>query len=101
MPLRFDKAARDEWLGLSKQADILAEPAQHTPEHIVPGSPNPKMAPCTHCGAQLAPFVVEHRLNCPHCGNKQEPIRWEGVIGSEHTAAPIFPGQQFAPPVEQ
>ena len=136
MPLRFDKATRDEWIASgkshtcaaccggncenckgtcdcsdchgdkgasvldaleSKQADILSEPAQHNPEFLVPPAADPKTTPCTHCGVPLAPFVVEHRLNCPHCGSKQESIRWEGVMGS-HTAAPIFPDQQFTPP---
>jgi len=128
VPRRFNKAERDELLALitaskndddedvhededekgasvldaleSKTADILSIPAQQNPDLIAPPSVDPKTAPCTHCGAPLAPFVVEHRLNCPHCGNKQEPIRWEGVMGS-HTSSPIFPEQQFAPPVEQ
>jgi DNA-directed RNA polymerase subunit RPC12/RpoP len=126
MPRRFNKAERDELLALittskkdddedvhededekgasvldaleSKHADVLAEPAQHNPELIVPPSAESQAAPCTHCGAQLAPFVVEHRLNCPYCGSKQQPIRWEGVMGSV-TASPILPEQQFAPPV--
>ena len=86
----------------SKTADVLAEPAQHNPDLLLPPpTSDPKMMPCAHCGAQLAPFVVEHRLNCPHCGSKQEPIRWEGVMGSVRTAAPIFQDQQFSPPAAQ
>lgn len=83
-----------------KVSDVLSLPAQQNPDLIASPAAEQKTAPCTHCGASLAPFVVEHRLNCPHCGNKQEPIRWEGVMGS-HTASPIFPEQQFAPPVQQ
>lgn len=141
MPLRFDKATRDEWLASgkshtcaaccagnckncmgtcdcpdchgskgasaldaleSKQADIVAEPALQNPDRLLPPPTQPaKMMPCANCGAELAPFVVDHRLNCPHCGQKQEPIRWEGVMGSVRTATPIFPEQQFAPPANQ
>jgi predicted RNA-binding Zn-ribbon protein involved in translation (DUF1610 family) len=102
MPQSFDKAARDEWLAKGKyhMADALAEPAMHNPDLLVPPTnKNPQTLPCTQCGAALAPFVVEHRLNCPHCGGKQEPIRWEGVMGS-HTAAPIFQ-EQFVPPAQE
>jgi predicted RNA-binding Zn-ribbon protein involved in translation (DUF1610 family) len=101
MPRRFDKAARDEWLGLGKQADVLTEPAQHNPDLLVPPTTrNPQTLPCTHCGAELAPFVVEHRLNCPHCGHEQQPIRWEGVMGSR-TAGPVFPTQYTPTPTQQ
>jgi predicted RNA-binding Zn-ribbon protein involved in translation (DUF1610 family) len=83
----------------SKTADVLAEPAMHNPDLLVPPTTRePQTLPCTHCGAQLAPFVVEHRLNCPHCGHKQQPIRWEGVMGSR-TAGPVF-SNQYAPPAQ-
>lgn len=100
MPRRFDKATRDEWLSL-RHADVLAEPAQANPDLLLPRpTAPPKAAPCANCGAGLAPFVLEHRLNCPHCGAKQEPIRWEGVMSSGRTASPIFQ-DQFMPPAQQ
>lgn len=98
MPQRFDKGLRDEWLARGRTADMLAEPALHNPDRLLPHPEHPaKTLPCVNCGAELAPFVVEHRLNCPHCGHRQEPVRWEGVTSSARTAGPVFPDQQFMP----
>lgn len=69
MPQRFDKAIRDEWLSLRKQSDVLAEPAQHNPDLLLPRPTQaPQTAPCPNCGAPIAPFILEHDLRCPHCG---------------------------------
>ena len=84
MPLRFEK-----------QSDVLSVPAQQNPDLIPTPSAEPRTEPCTHCGAPLAPFVVEHKLNCPHCGKAQNPIRWDQAMSSRQ-AAPIF-DQTFIP----
>lgn len=84
----------------SKTAGVLNEPAQADPDLPVdPSRPAPRTQPCTHCSAPLAPFVIEHKLNCPHCGGKQNPVRLEGLMGSMHTAQPIFP-ESFMPPAD-
>jgi predicted RNA-binding Zn-ribbon protein involved in translation (DUF1610 family) len=79
----------------SKSADMLSIPAQQNPDLIATPSTETRTEPCTHCGAPLAPFVVEHKLNCPHCGNAQNPIRWDQAMSSRQ-AAPIF-DQPFIP----
>lgn len=100
MPQRFDKALRDEWLARSKRADVLAEPAQHNPDLLLPRpTTQPQTVPCVNCGGAIAPFVAEHRLSCPHCGARQL-IRSEGVKSSGREASPIFQ-DQFMPPAQQ
>jgi predicted RNA-binding Zn-ribbon protein involved in translation (DUF1610 family) len=83
-------------LRFEKQSDILSVPAQQNPDLIPTPSAEPRTEPCTNCGAPLAPFVVEHKLNCPHCGKAQNPIRWDQAMASSRQAAPIF-DQSFIP----
>jgi predicted RNA-binding Zn-ribbon protein involved in translation (DUF1610 family) len=81
----------------SKTADILSIPAQQNPDLIPTPSMELRTEPCIHCGAPLAPFVLEHKLNCPHCGKTQNPIHWDRAMSSRQ-AAPVF-DQTFIPQV--
>lgn len=78
MPQRFDKAARDEWLALGKS---------HTCEACCAGN-------CEDCSGTC---------DCSKCGSKGASTldALESKRGSTHTAAPIFPDQQFAPPADR
>lgn len=93
MPYRgFNKAERAEWRARGRRADILAEPAQYNPDRLIPPTDlEPRTLPCMQCGAPIAPFVAEHRLNCPHCGSKQEALQTEGILGSMHMADASMP----------
>jgi len=92
-PISDDEQRHHPWE--SRVSDILAEPAQHNPDLIVPPAAEPRIEPCTHCGALIAPFVVEHKLSCPHCGNAQNPIRWDQAMSSRQAALPF--DQTFIP----
>src|SRR5208282_3242065 len=68
----FEEEMGHKLFGESKVADVLSEPAIHNPNVHLPSPSQPaRSTACTNCGAPIAPFVSEHGLTCPHCGQQQ------------------------------